>query len=262
MFPVSLCLFFISLFAVFKAPAKPLWFLAIGATEWGHFMAIDLYRGGAFQLAIRPSAGAPRLGSPRPPLFLFLTPLLRAAFVAQELPNQLASRFGMVTPREETEAPARGVPLSIANLFLGVHSPAIQKTTHVYATVNGQELSLDLYRPSRIDESLPGVIIIHGGSWQSGDRSEFPDLDRYLAARGYIVASLDYRLAPAAIFPAQRDDVISAIAYLKDHARAIGLDRDHLVLLGRSAGGQIALSAAYSDKDPSDQRRDRHLRAE
>ena len=64
------------------------------------------------------------------------------------------------------------------------------------------------------------------------------------------MASIDYRLAPGAVFPAPRDDVFAAIAYLKDHAKEIGLDKDRLILLGRSAGGQIALSAAYAEKEP------------
>ena len=75
-------------------------------------------------------------------------------------------------------------------------------------------------------------MFFYGGSWQSGNRGELPALNRYLTARGYIVASIDYRLAPQAIFPAQRDDVFSAIAYLKNHAAEIGLDKDRLVLLG------------------------------
>ena len=182
---------------------------------------------------------------------LFLSPLVRAAALARGLPQELMSRLGSNAPREQLDAPARSSPLNYADLFCGVKSPAVQVTQQVYATVHGQMLSLDLFRPLKIDQPLPGVIVVHSGSWQSGDRYEFSDLSRYLAARGYLVASIDYRLAPGATFPAARDDVFSAITYLKAHANDIGLDKDHLVLLGRSAGGQIALSAAYAEKDPA-----------
>src|ERR1019366_1874596 len=145
---------------------------------------------------------------------------------------------------------ARPMPLALTQLFTGTHSPDVRVTKMQYASVEGQALWLDLYQPLRIDHPLPGIVVVHGGSWQNGDRGEFPALNRYLAARGNIVASIDYRLAPAAVFPAQREDLFSAIAYLKHHAQTIGLDPARLVILGRSAGGQIALSAAYGQQIP------------
>lgn len=78
-----------------------------------------------------------------------------------------------------------------------------------------------------------------------GDRTDFGSLNRYLWGRGYVVASLDYRLSPQHHFPAARDDVFEALRYLKTHGEAYGIDGSRIVLLGRSAGGQIALSAAY-----------------
>src|SRR5262249_38420010 len=68
---------------------------------------------------------------------------------------------------------------------------------------------------------------------------------------GYAVADVDYRLAPAARFPAPVEDVRAAVSYLKAHARELGIDPGRLTLLGRSAGGQIALSLAYDRPDPS-----------
>ena len=64
---------------------------------------------------------------------------------------------------------------------------------------------------------------------------------------GYAVASIDYRLAPEFKWPAQRDDLLAAIRFLRAHAAALGIDEDRLVLLGRSAGGQIATAAAYAE---------------
>jgi acetyl esterase/lipase len=93
--------------------------------------------------------------------------------------------------------------------------------------------------------------VIHGGSWQGGSSREFLALNQYLAARDYIVFSVNYRLAPKWKFPAGRDDILSAIAYLKVYGKELGLDATRLALLGRSAGGQLALLAAYTANDPS-----------
>jgi acetyl esterase/lipase len=239
-----------SLLAVLRAPAKPLWYAALAATEWGHFLAI-----GSLVLALVSwrlsrlwgAASWLALGA----ALLYITPLLRALSMAENLPAQLTASFGYAIPRKTAAAPARTQPIRMADLFLGVSSPPIQVTTVIYATVQNQSLSLDLYRPVQQKGLLPGVIVVHGGSWKSGNRGEFPGLSRYLAARGYLVAAIDYRFAPRAAFPAQRDDVFTAINYLKKHAHEIGLDPERLALLGRSAGGQIALSAAYAQKDPA-----------
>lgn len=70
-------------------------------------------------------------------------------------------------------------------------------------------------------------------------------MNRYLARRGIAVAAIEYRLAPRWTWPAQRDDVMDVIRFLKAHADELGLDGERFVLLGRSAGGQIAEAIAY-----------------
>ena len=75
-------------------------------------------------------------------------------------------------------------------------------------------------------------------------------LNDWLAGLGYAVASIDYRLSPQFKWPAQRDDLLAAIRFLRDHAADLGIDGDRLVLLGRSAGGQMATAAAYAEVIP------------
>ena len=87
----------------------------------------------------------------------------------------------------------------------------------------------------------PLVVVVHGGSWASGDETQLPDVNGWLAARGYVVVAITYRLAPAHPFPAALDDVIAAVAW----ARTLpGVDATRTVLFGRSAGGHLALLAA------------------
>ena len=116
-------------------------------------------------------------------------------------------------------------------------------------------LALDFYRaPGAAGRSpRPCVIVIHGGSWVHGNRLDDSTtrwLNDWLAGLGYAVASIDYRLSPQFKWPAQRDDLLAAIRFLRAHATALGIDEDRLVLLGRSAGGQIATAAAYAEVIP------------
>ncbi|GAB4205978.1 MAG: hypothetical protein OHK0022_32550 [Roseiflexaceae bacterium] len=236
--------------AVVRAPNTLLWMASIGSTEWGHILALlglaPLLTNWRASRAGRLSAG---LGAAA--ALLALTPLLRALPVAQSLPSQLHQAFGESLPRSGPEAPALDQPLSATKLLLGVRSPKVVVSTHTYASRDGQDLLLDIYQPSERNGPLPGVLVIHGGAWRGGDRTQLPALNRYLAARGYLVAALSYRLAPAHLFPAAHDDVHAALDYLKAKAAALELDAGRLVLLGRSAGAHLALLAAYSLNDPS-----------
>jgi acetyl esterase/lipase len=93
--------------------------------------------------------------------------------------------------------------------------------------------------------------VVHGGWWQNGDRNEHLGFNAYFAARNYVVAAIDYRLAPRHRFPTAGQDVRSAIEYLKSHAVELGLDPNRIALVGRGAGGQLALKAAYDANDPA-----------
>jgi acetyl esterase/lipase len=98
----------------------------------------------------------------------------------------------------------------------------------------------------------PAVIVIHGGSWKGGEKSDFASYDRWLAAGGRVVFDVEYRLANGAQrFPAQVLDIKCAIAWVKSHAAQYHVDPERLALLGRSAGGQLALLAAYTANDPT-----------
>jgi acetyl esterase/lipase len=88
--------------------------------------------------------------------------------------------------------------------------------------------------------------VVHGGAWNKGDNKQLPGLNNHLALMGYNVAVINYRLAPKYQNPAPVQDVHSAFTYLKQHAAELLIDTNNFVLLGRSAGAQIALLAAYT----------------
>ena len=107
-------------------------------------------------------------------------------------------------------------------------------------------LVADVYRPTGSGPS-PFVMVVHGGSWRAGDKGEAPTVSRALAAAGYVVFDVRYRLAPDAPFPAAIADVRCALGGVATRAAEWRVDPTRGALLGRSAGAQIALVAAYSD---------------
>jgi acetyl esterase/lipase len=122
-------------------------------------------------------------------------------------------------------------------------------------------LALDLYLPpltlDRPARGFPLVVYIHGGGWMSGDprRSgafvDFPEVLASLAARGYVVASISYRLSGEATFPAQGQDTKAAIRWLRSRATTYGIDPARAVTWGVSGGGHLAALAAVACNAPT-----------
>ena len=248
---IAVVLFLASLLIVMPAQTYQLWRASVAASEWGHFIALA-----AVLLLLIPGWGRTVRGTLSAALAvvtlcLSLSPAVRAHLRGRPLAAQLASVFGPATPPGFLDAPARARPFDPVTLFRAPKSPGVSITTLNYVTRSERPLQLDVYRRSGDSAAKPLVITIHGGSWSGGSRSELPELNSYLASRGYVVASVSYRLAPEHPFPAQTEDLNAAIEYLKSHARAISADSSQIVLVGRSAGGQIALQSAYTRRDPA-----------
>ena len=106
---------------------------------------------------------------------------------------------------------------------------------------------MDLYLPTGFAGPRPGVELIHGGGWQGGDKGFYAPLGKALAARGFVAFSVNYRLTPAAHYPAQADDVQRAARWVRAHAAEYHLDPARLGALGDSAGGHLALILGTRD---------------
>jgi acetyl esterase/lipase len=115
-----------------------------------------------------------------------------------------------------------------------------------YAAPGGKPLLADLYLPGHGHGPWPVVLWLHGGGWRFGDRLQAPELSRYFASSGLAMASIDYRLTTEAVFPAQIEDVKTAIRWLRSVAARYGLDGTNIGLWGASAGGHLAALAAMS----------------
>jgi acetyl esterase/lipase len=96
------------------------------------------------------------------------------------------------------------------------------------------------------------VLVAHGGFWALGQRGEATRASRRLADLGFTVFDVEYRLAPQPNWRAAIGDLKCAIGWVKRHASTEDwtIDPGQLVLLGRSAGGHLALMAAYTSGDP------------
>jgi acetyl esterase/lipase len=106
-----------------------------------------------------------------------------------------------------------------------------------YARVGEMSLMLDIYRPESSGETLPLVVWVHGGGWSGGDKSANMALP--LSGRGYVVASINYRLSGVAPFPAQIEDCRAAIRWLRANAAKYGIDPRRIGVWGGSAGGHL-----------------------
>ena len=123
-----------------------------------------------------------------------------------------------------------------------------------YSTLSGfRPLTLDLYLPAgQTTGGAPVIVYVHGGGWtgghtrHSGAFENWPNVLASLAARGYVVASVNYRLSAEAPSPAAEQDVKSAVRWLRANATRFGVDKRRIGIWGGSAGGQLAALAGTS----------------
>jgi acetyl esterase/lipase len=117
-----------------------------------------------------------------------------------------------------------------------------------YCTGDGQPLTMDLYFPSQAAAiPMPTVVFVHGGGWEIGEKDTPDEIAPEMIRRGYVVASINYRLAPQSRWPAQIEDVKCAIRYLRAEAGTYHLDAERIGVWGSSAGGHLAALLGLTD---------------
>jgi len=119
-----------------------------------------------------------------------------------------------------------------------------------YKNINGKSLQLDLYKLKNLDEPAPLIVFIHGGGWKGGKRSDYLCYLVDYAVKGYVTATVSYRLVKDSIYPACVDDVTDAVDWLFRNGEKYGYDTTRIALVGGSAGAHLSMLAAYGWEDP------------
>ena len=242
---------FCGVWIVVPAPHRALALLAVGASELSAWLLLLALAGIGLGLAALTRVLGGEVGPAWVPWVAGLSiacgvPAMGLALVPPWLARPVAAESRVaLSPVRALVGPFAGGP---ARSAVGV-------TTETYAAPGGRPLRVDVYRPARPagdgpPRAYPGVIVVHGGAWDSGRRSEQPQWNRWLVGRGYVVFDVDYRLAPQPNWELATGDVLCAVGTIKQRAAEWGLDPDRLALLGRSAGAHLALLAAYAAHTP------------
>ena len=114
-----------------------------------------------------------------------------------------------------------------------------------------EEQLLDIYLPDEPEGLLPVIFEIHGGGWVAGTKNEgFTDVLIDFIRHGYALISVNYRLAPATMFPGNIIDVKAAVRWTRAHADQYGLDPGRFGMIGDSAGGHLSLMAGFTADRP------------
>ena len=225
---VSAILLFLSVWIVVPAPTFLFYPLAVGAPE----VSPVLLAGGLLLLAIS-ARHARRRAVARLALMCAATASLLSLLPVVQLPIAL-TRFNRAMALTTADPPRK-------------RPDDVQVTRGVpFSKADGVPLSLDVYRPAATG-TFPIVMQIYGGSWQSGAPTSQEWFSRYFAERGYVVVAIDYRHAPEWKWPEQIVDVRTALYWISEQGGKFGGDPSRIVLVGRSAGAQLAMRLAYQE---------------
>lgn len=220
------------------------WKLTLLATEYGHrlaLLALFIALAGFWKSGWMTHAGTFLLVASA---VLLLIPLVQAHTIAQTLVSDLHVPFH--DAKRSTEAP----PKLFHGLWIPDRPEARKPEVFDYFKVATESRKLYFYRAAN-RTNAPCIIVLHSGGWENGTVDEFCEWSRYWSSRGFAVASVEYRLSPEHHWPAPRDDVRLALAWMKEKAAQLGIDSAFFILLGRSAGMQIATTCAYGLNDPA-----------
>jgi acetyl esterase/lipase len=120
----------------------------------------------------------------------------------------------------------------------------------VFGTGGGRDLKCTVYTPPQAGADRPSVLLVHGGGWVQGDRSQLHGYGILLGRIGYVCVATEYRLAPASKWPAQIHDVKAALRWMRANDARLGIDPRKIAVSGNSAGGHLSLMVAATPNLP------------
>ena len=244
--------FFLSLWIVLPGPNMFFLRLAVGAPELSPLLGLIAAIALTFTL-VKPTlkGSKPRHRSLHHRFSKVLIGLLVTTLLLSSLP--LLQQPGAIAAANRSMARTFGLPPQVAStppfswqtFFRGFPQQPVRVRTKIpYTTPTGDSLALDLYQPAQPGQ-YPAVVTIYGGSWVRGSPAESEQMGQFLAAKGYVVAALDYRHAPEHRFPAQVEDVSAGLAFVRSRVDEFEIERDRIALLGWSAGAHLAMLIGF-----------------
>lgn len=181
-------------------------------------------------------------------LGLSLIPLIQLPATQEHFATEMDAVLGQNYLKAVPQAiqdQMRPQPLSLTDIWGGIMPSEVRIERGIpFANPDGVELTFNAYHPLTAGK-YPTIIGIYGGAWRQGTPNNDEICSRYLASQGYTVIAIDYRHAPTYKFPAQIEDVHTAIHYIAEHTDELEVDRNRVAILGRSAGGHLAMLAGY-----------------
>ncbi len=216
---------------ILPAPSYYIWLYSVAVSEW------SLWFGAIALLGILPAVGICVIYKPN----IFAVSSL--VFGAIAFLISLYPFFSSIKTAQE-----KNVSLSFTQYFAGLNATeaARQFTTEVFKNDGKVELKMDVYRPlGNVVGNGAGIVVVHGGSWSGGVRNDFPQWNQWFADNGLTVFDIDYSLTQPN-YSSAIGDVKSAVVEIKKRSAEFNISPDKITLLGRSAGGHLALITAYS----------------
>jgi acetyl esterase/lipase len=128
------------------------------------------------------------------------------------------------------------------------YSNVLEKKEIIYSKIKDRELHLDAYY-TKATHKNPGIVIIHGGGWKSGNKSQMEIFAQEMASKGFASFTIEYRLSQEAKYPAGIFDVKKAIQFIKTSALQFNVDTTKIAILGCSSGGQMAALIGSTNKN-------------
>ena len=249
----SIVLGFLSAWIVLPPPHAGLLPLAVGAPELSPWLCLT---------ALALCAMAARGADPTARVAFYVAacsagvcayPIVRAPFVLAAFDRAMEDGLGrdyLSQIPANAAAVLRPHAVSARDFALGIgRQDALVKRGIGFDGPGGTTLTLDLYRPPTPGPH-PILLQLYGGAWQRGSPGDNAEAASYFASRSYVVVALDYRHAPESKWPAQIQDVRAGLGWVVAHAEEFEGDASHIAFIGRSAGAQLALVAAYEAGAP------------
>ncbi len=120
----------------------------------------------------------------------------------------------------------------------------------VFGAGGGRDLKCNVYNPPQSGSDRPGILLIHGGGWTTGDRSQLHGYGILLGRVGYVCVAPEYRLSGESKWPAQIHDAKAALRWMRANAARLGIDPNKIAVSGNSAGAHLSLMLAGTQNMP------------